>query len=61
MTIDLTNKKEFERFLQSNGIQRNSQDWKDYAKAKHLIVGYDFIEPELYEMVMRFVVNYLGL
>ena len=55
------NKRELEKILKQNGILRGSKDWNDYSKAKHLITGGDFIDSKLYDELVRYAVDYIGL
>ena len=57
----IANKEKLVKLLKANGILRNSMDCYDYEKAKHLIIGNDFIDPELYDELNKFIVDYIGL
>lgn len=59
------NRETVEGTLALNGINRNSQSWKDYNKAKKLILGENWTDkindPERYELHIQYIVDYLGL
>ena len=58
---DIKNRHELEKILRQNGIRRGSKSWQDYSKAKHLITGGEFIDSKLYDELVHYAVEYIGV
>ena len=59
-TQELLKYVDVEEFLSDMGIQRDSQDWRDYSEAKRLIADFWF-DSNVYDDFIRKVLDYLGL
>ena len=59
--IESLTKQEITSFLELNEIFRNSQNWRDYSKAKRLIFDGEWIDEKIYDSHIDIITEYLGL
>ena len=51
-----------DRILKNHNIQRNSQSWFDYSKAKEVIFGDDWLKDHRhYNQIIKEICDYLGI
>jgi hypothetical protein len=59
--IETRTKDEIYELLHSEGIQKNSESWRDYARAKKLVFRGHWIDEATHEKQTDWIVEYLGL
>lgn len=60
-TIEGRSKEEIWAILEKAGIQRGSQDWRDYVRAKRLIFKRLWINSKIYDRQIRWICDFLNL
>jgi hypothetical protein len=46
--------------LRNAGIRRGSKSWTEYEQAKQLLLS-AWVSPEQYQVILRAIVNYVGV